>query len=69
MYDPFLGEFPLCYGYWKKYADHEGSLNTVDKVEEVYERAVSAVTYSVDIWVHYSQFKISTHGDPDNIRR
>ncbi|XP_031482561.1 pre-mRNA-processing factor 39-1 isoform X1 [Nymphaea colorata] len=69
VYDAFLAEFPLCYGYWKKYADHEARLATVDKIVEVYERAVLAVTYSVDIWLHYCTFAISTYEDPDTIRR
>ncbi|KAJ8749091.1 hypothetical protein K2173_013698 [Erythroxylum novogranatense] len=69
VYDAFLAEFPLCYGYWKKYADHEARLGSMDKVVEVYERAVLGVTYSVDIWLHYCIFAISTYGDPETIRR
>ncbi|KAL6968143.1 hypothetical protein U1Q18_033946 [Sarracenia purpurea var. burkii] len=69
VYDAFLAEFPLCYGYWKKYADHESRLSSIDKVMEVYERAVQGVTYSVDIWLHYCVFAISTYGDPETIRR
>ncbi|XP_059626092.1 pre-mRNA-processing factor 39-1 [Cornus florida] len=69
VYDAFLAEFPLCYGYWKKYADHEARLGSIDKVVDVYERAVQGVTYSVDIWLHYCIFAISTYGDPDTIRR
>ncbi|CAI9107553.1 OLC1v1006930C1 [Oldenlandia corymbosa var. corymbosa] len=69
VYDAFLAEFPLCYGYWKKYADHEARLGSMDKVVEVYERAVQGVTYSVDMWLNYCVFAISTYGDPDTIRR
>ncbi|KAF6156417.1 hypothetical protein GIB67_009075 [Kingdonia uniflora] len=69
IYDAFLAEFPLCYGYWKKYADHEARLGSIEKVVEVYERAVGAVTYSVDIWLHYCVFAISTYGDQDTVRR
>ncbi|KAJ1416655.1 Tetratricopeptide-like helical domain superfamily [Sesbania bispinosa] len=69
VYDAFLAEFPLCYGYWKKYADHEARLGSVNKVVEVYERAVQGVTYSVDMWLHYCIFAISTYGDPDTVRR
>lgn len=69
VYDAFLVEFPLCYGYWKKYADHEARLGFMDKVVEVYERAVLGVTYSVDIWLHYCMFAISTYGDPETVRR
>ncbi|RID52471.1 hypothetical protein BRARA_H03065 [Brassica rapa] len=68
VYDAFLAEFPLCYGYWKKYADHEARVGAMDKVVEVYERAVQGVTYSVDIWLHYCVFAINTYGDPDTIR-
>ncbi|KAK2651912.1 hypothetical protein Ddye_011768 [Dipteronia dyeriana] len=69
VYDAFFAEFPLCYGYWKKYADHEARVGSMDKVVEVYERAVQGVTYSVDIWLHYCIFTINTYGDPDTIRR
>ncbi|KAF2307137.1 hypothetical protein GH714_025041 [Hevea brasiliensis] len=69
LYDAFLAEFPLCYGYWKKYADHEAQNGSMDKVVEVYERAVLGVTYSVDIWLHYCIFSINTYEDPDTIRR
>ncbi|XP_024043610.1 pre-mRNA-processing factor 39 isoform X2 [Citrus clementina] len=69
VYDAFLAEFPLCYGYWKKYADHEARVGSMDKVVEVYERAVQGVTYSVDIWLHYCIFAINTYGDPETIRR
>ncbi|KAG8389153.1 hypothetical protein BUALT_Bualt02G0199500 [Buddleja alternifolia] len=69
VYDAFLAEFPLCYGYWKKYADHEARISSMDKVAEVYERAVQGVTYSVDMWLHYCVFAIGTYGDPDTIRR
>ncbi|XP_047317553.1 pre-mRNA-processing factor 39-2-like isoform X2 [Impatiens glandulifera] len=69
VYDAFLLEFPLCYGYWKKYADHEARIGSVDRVMEVYERAVLGVTYSVDIWLHYCTFAINTYGDPETVRR
>ncbi|KAK3150830.1 hypothetical protein QOZ80_3AG0238360 [Eleusine coracana subsp. coracana] len=69
VYDSILAEFPLCFGYWKKYADHEARLDGANKVIEVYERAVLAVTYSVEIWYNYCQFAISTYDDPDIIRR
>uniref|UniRef100_A0A6N2MKD8 Pre-mRNA-processing factor 39 n=1 Tax=Salix viminalis TaxID=40686 RepID=A0A6N2MKD8_SALVM len=68
VYDAFLVEFPLCYGYWNKYADHEARLGFMDKVVEVYERAVLGVTYSVDIWLHYCIFAISMYEDPETIR-
>lgn len=69
MYDAFLVEFPLCYGYWMKYANHKARLCTVDKVVEVFERAVQAATYSVDVWLHYCCFGITAFEDPHAVRR
>jgi hypothetical protein len=50
VYDAFLAEFPLCSGYWKKYA-------------------VKAVTYSVDIWMHYCTYAMEKFDSPEKIRR
>lgn len=69
VYDAFMSKFPLCYGYWKKYADHEARLGSTEKVVEVYERAVQGVTYSVDIWLHNCTFTINTFGDQETVRR
>ncbi|GBG85973.1 hypothetical protein CBR_g40786 [Chara braunii] len=69
VYDTFLAEFPLCYGYWKKYADHEGRHGHQEKIAEVYERAVKGVTYSVDIWMHYCTFVAEKSEDMGEIRR
>lgn len=69
VYDAFLAEFPLCYGYWKKYADHEAKLGSPEKIVEVYERAVKAVTYSVDIWMHYCTYAMEKFDSPEKIRR
>ena len=62
-------EFPLCYGYWKKYTDHEARFNEPGKVEEVFERAVIAVAYSVDMWMYYATYKAKVSSDPDEVRR
>lgn len=67
-YDAFLAEFPLCYGYWKKYADHEAKLGSPEKIVEVYERAVKAVTYSVDIWMHFCVHAMEKFDTPESIR-
>ncbi|XVF87220.1 hypothetical protein PTKIN_Ptkin18bG0101400 [Pterospermum kingtungense] len=69
VYDSFLSEFPLCYGYWRKCADHMIRLRTVDKAVEVFERAVQSATYSVGVWVDYCAFAISAFEDANDIRR
>nr|XP_024363656.1 pre-mRNA-processing factor 39-like isoform X2 [Physcomitrium patens] len=67
-YDAFLAQFPLCYGYWKKYADNEAKLGSSEKVVDVYERAVKAVTYSVDMWMNYCIYAMEKFEDPEAIR-
>ncbi len=56
VYDSFLAAWPLCYGYWKKYADAEARHGSNERAMQVYERAVNATPYSTDIWVHYALF-------------
>ncbi|KAG2934071.1 hypothetical protein PC116_g7191 [Phytophthora cactorum] len=79
-YDRFLAEFPLCFGYWNKYAQYEhrlgsrtredglGTVATLaeakQKACEVYERGVLAVRYSVDMWMKYCEFLIHTLHSP-----
>ncbi|KAF7840405.1 Pre-mRNA-processing factor 39 [Senna tora] len=69
VFDNFLSKFPLCYGYWRKYAVHMTHLSTIDKVVEIFERAVASATYSVDMWVDYCSFCMSAFEDPSDIRR
>ncbi|XVF25527.1 hypothetical protein REPUB_Repub13aG0220300 [Reevesia pubescens] len=69
VYDSFLSEFPLCYGYWRKYAGHMIRLCTIDKAVDVFERAVQSATYSVNVWVDYCGFAISVFEDANDIRR
>ncbi|KAL5577132.1 hypothetical protein UlMin_018831 [Ulmus minor] len=69
VYDSFLSEFPLCHGYWRRYADHHRRLCGPDKVIEIFERAVQSVTYSVSLWVDYCNFSISAFEDLSDIQR
>lgn len=69
-YDAFLAEYPLCYGYWKKYADAEYRYAGNESACEVYNRGVQSVPYSVDLWCHcvaFQQTNVKAHAD--EIRR
>lgn len=68
IYDRFLAKFPLFFGYWKKYADLEFSIAGTEAAELVYERGVSSITNSVDLWTNYCSFKTETCHDSDTIR-
>ncbi|KAJ3184089.1 hypothetical protein HDU85_001940 [Gaertneriomyces sp. JEL0708] len=63
VYDAFLQRFPLCFGYWRKYADWENSLEGPEKAAEIFERGVTAIPNSVDLWVQYCSFRIENISD------
>ncbi|KAJ4344413.1 uncharacterized protein N0V89_012155 [Didymosphaeria variabile] len=67
-YNCFLAKFPLFFGYWKKYADLEFAIGGTETAEMVYERGVSCIPSSVDLWAHYCAFKMDTSHDNDIIR-
>eukprot|EP00741_Cyanophora_paradoxa_P016312 tig00020911_g15749.t1 len=68
VYDAFLNEYPLCYGYWKKYADLELKKGFPDRTRDVYERGVAGIPHSVDLWTHYCTFVLE-RGDPEDAVR
>ncbi|CAG8503243.1 7535_t:CDS:10 [Ambispora gerdemannii] len=68
VYDQFLAKFPLCFGYWKKYADLEFVLEGAANAEKIYERGVAAIANSVDLWTQYCAFKIEHAQDEESIR-
>ncbi|KAL1877091.1 hypothetical protein VTK73DRAFT_8899 [Phialemonium thermophilum] len=67
-YDRFLLKFPLLFGYWKKYADHEFNIAGPESAEIVYERGVASITNSVDLWTEYCSFKMETTHTPQLVR-
>uniref|UniRef100_A0A8C6NL53 Pre-mRNA-processing factor 39-like n=4 Tax=Nothobranchius furzeri TaxID=105023 RepID=A0A8C6NL53_NOTFU len=58
--EAFLARYPLCYGYWKKYADLERRAGDNSKAEEVCIRGLKAISLSVDLWIHYINLLLGT---------
>ncbi|KAG0207012.1 PRP39 pre-mRNA processing factor 39 [Mortierella sp. GBA30] len=56
IYDAFLSQFPLCFGYWKKYSDLEFLATGTEGAIEIFERGVKSISNSVDLWVQYCSF-------------
>ena len=69
VYDAFLTEYPLCYGYWKKYADAEAKYVSLEEASLVYDRGVAAVPYSVDLWGHYAMHKQKAGAPVEDVER
>ncbi|CAO3675893.1 unnamed protein product [Rhizopus stolonifer] len=58
VYDQFLAKFPLCFGYWKKYADWEGKIQGDQKAERTFEKGLAAIHNSIELWNQYISFKM-----------
>ncbi|XP_006279931.2 pre-mRNA-processing factor 39 [Capsella rubella] len=69
VYDAFLLEFPLCHGYWRKYAYHKIKLCSLEDAVEVFERAVKSATYCVPVWLDYCAFGVAAYEDPHDVCR
>ncbi|KAF9352212.1 hypothetical protein BGX34_000124 [Mortierella sp. NVP85] len=63
IYDAFLTQFPLCFGYWKKYSDLEFMARGVEGAVEIFERGVKSISNSVDLWVQYCSFVMDHRPD------
>ncbi|KAF8985003.1 hypothetical protein BGZ46_006293 [Entomortierella lignicola] len=63
IYDAFLNQFPLCFGYWKKYSDLEYLARGVEGAIEIFERGVKSISNSVDLWVQYCSFVMEHKSD------
>lgn len=63
VFSQFLGLYPYCYGYWKKYADLVKRLCTDEKARDVLEEGVAAIPLSVDLWLHYANFTVTFQSD------
>jgi len=65
----FLQEYPLCYGYWKKYADSALKHRGIEAAIGIYERGLEAVHNSVDLWCHYLTFRMTKATDDPPVTR
>ncbi|KAF2072928.1 hypothetical protein CYY_005750 [Polysphondylium violaceum] len=68
VYNDFLSEFPLCFLYWKRFADHEYATDNHIGAIDIYERAIKAVSYSVDIWINYTTHLVSKSYPSQTVR-
>lgn len=55
LYEHFLCEFPLCWGYWKRLADLQTRMGGAETGLNVYVKALKLAPACVDLWVHYCQ--------------
>ncbi|KAL5236934.1 hypothetical protein ACI65C_004344 [Semiaphis heraclei] len=68
-YSKFLELYPLCYGYWKKYANFEKRNNNIHEFEKVLENGLSVIPSSVDLWVYYMTYlRTERYDEEDHIR-
>ncbi|XP_005102551.2 pre-mRNA-processing factor 39 isoform X2 [Aplysia californica] len=66
-YEAFFSHYPYCYGYWKKYSDMEKRNGNKERAAEVFEKGLSAIPLSVELWLHYLNYYIAEYNsDPDS---
>lgn len=63
-YTRLLDKYPLCYAYWKRYADKVLALggkseSAVAAATAIYEQSTSLLRYSVENWINYVRFLIA----------
>ncbi|XP_028316280.1 pre-mRNA-processing factor 39 [Gouania willdenowi] len=58
--EAFLARYPLCYGYWKKFADLERRAGSNASAGEVCIRGLQAIPLSIDLWIHYINLLLGT---------
>ena len=63
-----VAEWPLCYGYWKRYADHELAHSGEARAREIYEEAVGVCTHSVELWALYAMHAAQHFETPEKVR-
>ncbi|RKP07227.1 hypothetical protein THASP1DRAFT_11406, partial [Thamnocephalis sphaerospora] len=52
-FDAFLAKYPLCYGYWRKYAELAAITRGAAGAEEVLARSVQAMPNAIELWMAY----------------
>ena len=66
--DSLLDEYPLCFGYWKRLADFEVAQGSVDRANQVFERALVLGNYCVELWAFYGAHAVAHWQRPDEVR-
>lgn len=62
VYNSFLADFHLYYGYWRK-----ACCALLTRVVEVFEQSMQSATYSSDVWFHYCN--LASEVPPDGHRK
>ena len=62
-YEDFLSKYPFLELYWVRYAETYFTLGSTRKAEEIFERGVSRVPASLELWIRYLCFRVETIGD------
>ncbi|XP_025191003.1 LOW QUALITY PROTEIN: pre-mRNA-processing factor 39-like [Melanaphis sacchari] len=69
-YSKFLELYPLCYGYWKKYANFEKRNNNINEFKKILENGLNAIPVSVDLWIYYTDYlKLESNNEDVFIRK
>lgn len=60
VYQDLLLTFPMLVNYWIKYIKFEYELGNFLNCELIYTKAFGFLSYSIDLWISFLQFKLHT---------
>ncbi|RWS06810.1 elongator complex protein 2-like isoform X1 [Dinothrombium tinctorium] len=66
-FSSFLQNYPLCFGYWNKWADIALIKSGSEKCIEILGLGIQAFPNSVDLWIHYLNMSMNSIKDDKKI--
>lgn len=70
VFGALLLQWPLCYGYWRKWANKEVEAGNVHNALQTMQDAVTRAPYVHELWAHYCAIAIDSGlYDSDSLRR
>jgi pre-mRNA-processing factor 39 len=65
-----LVEYPLCYGYWRKWANKEVEAGNVHAALQIMQDSVTRAPFVHELWTQYCTVAINSQlYDDDSLRR
>lgn len=68
VFSQLLQEYPLCFGYWRKWKNKEVEHGDVAQAFQVLSNAIQSAPFVHELWTEYCKFSIEQRVDPSFIR-
>lgn len=68
-YTAFLDVYPLCFGFWKRYAEQEVRHGSIALADAVYEKALMLGHHCVELWSFYTAHAAAHWSVTEDVRK